>query len=109
MKTLLVDLDGVLNTYKGDYKSDYIPPIREGAREFLEYLNNNEYEVKVFTTRNKELAEKWLEENGLKDLILYVTNHKEKCYLMIDDRCVTFKGNYEETIEEVKNFKPWHS
>lgn len=34
-KTLLIDLDGVLNTYTGGFQPDFIPPIREGAKEFL--------------------------------------------------------------------------
>ena len=26
-KTILIDLDGVLNEYTGNYQADYIPPI----------------------------------------------------------------------------------
>ena len=35
-KTILIDLDGVLNDYTGDFDKDYIPPIKDGAKEFLE-------------------------------------------------------------------------
>ena len=34
-KTILIDLDGVLNEYTGDFDKDYIPPIKDGAKEFL--------------------------------------------------------------------------
>ena len=34
-KTILVDLDGVLNTYDGKYEASYIPPIKDGAYDFL--------------------------------------------------------------------------
>ena len=30
-KTILFDLDGVLNTYDGKYDKNYIPPIKDGA------------------------------------------------------------------------------
>ena len=35
LKTVLIDLDGVLNNYK-KYEENYIPEIKEGALEFLE-------------------------------------------------------------------------
>ena len=35
-KIALVDLDGVLNQYKGNYEENYIPPVKNGAKEFLE-------------------------------------------------------------------------
>ena len=38
-KTILLDLDGVINTYNGAYNPVYIPPLREGAREFVEKLS----------------------------------------------------------------------
>ena len=34
-KTILIDLDGVLNDYVGNYDKDFIPPIKFGAKEFL--------------------------------------------------------------------------
>lgn len=33
-KTILFDLDGVLNIYDGKYDKDYIPPIKDGAYKF---------------------------------------------------------------------------
>lgn len=107
MKILLIDLDGVLNTYTGDFDEKYIPPMREGAKEFLERLSAK-YKIKIFTTRNKELAEKWLVENGLTGLVEGVTNYKEPCYLIIDDRCVRFEGNYQNTLTEIQNYKQWY-
>lgn len=107
MKTLLIDLDGVLNTYTGDFDENYIPPMREGAKEFLEHLSAK-YKIKIFTTRNKELAEKWLDVNGLTGLVEGVTNYKEPCYLIIDDRCVRFDGNYQNTLTEIQTYKQWY-
>lgn len=77
-QTILLDLDGVINTYNGAYNPVYIPPLREGAREFVEKLSAK-YKIKLFTTRNKMLAAIWLLENNLNEFISGVTNTKELC------------------------------
>lgn len=107
MRTLLIDLDGVLNTYTGNFNPDFIPPIREGAKEFLATLAANNYEIKIFTTREKSLAQKWVEENQLSQFVAEVTNKKDPAYLIIDDRCLTFKGDYQNTLTEIRTFLPW--
>ena len=68
MRMILLDLDGVLNDYKGNYDHNYIPPIRYGAKEFVEKLSSK-YELKLFTTRPPELAQNWLIENKLNNYI----------------------------------------
>ncbi len=107
-KTLLIDLDGVLNTYHGDYNNDFIPPIRDGAKELLEKLYL-EYEIKLFTSRNKLLACKWIIENDLDKFITDVTSEKQPAFLYIDDRAISFNGNYSKLFEDIKNFKVWYS
>ena len=107
MRTLLIDLDGVLNTYTGNFNPDFIPPVKEGAKEFLTNLVDNNYEIKIFTTRDKSLAQKWLEENQLSQFVSKVTNTKDPAFLIIDDRCLTFNGDYQNTLAEIRKFLPW--
>ncbi|MBQ7127013.1 hypothetical protein IJO12_08000 [bacterium] len=45
-KTILIDLDGVLNTYDGVYDENYIPPIKNGAYEFIKHISND-YKIKI--------------------------------------------------------------
>lgn len=106
-KTLLIDLDGVLNVYTGGYEPDFIPPIRNGAKEFITNLAQN-YELILFTTRPKEIAQKWCEENGLLENFSEITNEKKPAWLMIDDRCLTFNGNYDDLTIQIHNFTPWY-
>ena len=101
-KTLLIDLDGVLNNYS-KYEENFIPEIKFGAREFLENLSKK-YEIKIFTTRNRLLASKWLVENQIDNLVTDVTNVKVPAYLHIDDRCICFNGDFKQTLEDIKNF-----
>ena len=56
-KTLLIDLDGVLNCYNGNFDKDFIPTVLNGANEFLQDVSKD-FEIKIFTTRNKLLTAK---------------------------------------------------
>lgn len=106
-KKILLDLDGVLNTYTGNYNADYIPPIKDGAVEFLQRLSHN-FEIKIFTVRDIELAEKWVKENNIQLYISGVTNTKEPAWLIADDRCVCFNGCYDKLLADIADFKAWH-
>ncbi len=105
-KTLLIDLDGVLNNYT-KYTND-IPEIKTGAKEFLEKLHStSEFELVLFTTRNKIQAVKWLIENNLDSYFKDVTNIKIPAYLHIDDRAICFKNDFDEAFEKTMNFKAY--
>lgn len=106
-KTILIDLDGVLNKYDGKYDEYSIPPIKEGAYEFLKELSEI-YKVVIFTSRNLLLASEWVINNNLKDIISNVTNVKEPSYLIIDDRCINFNGDFSKLKKEISNFKVWY-
>ena len=106
IKTLLIDLDGVLNNY--DKYTQEIPEVKKGAKKFIEKLyNSNEYELVLFTTRNKLQASKWLINNGMDKYFSDVTNVKVPSYLHIDDRTICFSGEFDKTLADIKNFKPY--
>ena len=106
-KTILIDLDGVLNEYTGDFDKDYIPPIKDGAKKFLENLSEK-FDIKIFTTRNKILATKWLINNNIDQFVADITNVKDLAWLYIDDRCINFDGNFENLSNNINNFRPWY-
>lgn len=105
-KTLLIDLDGVLNQYDGKYNPDYIPEPKEGADEFLKTLAPD-YKLVLFTTREGSMAEKWLLKHNLATHFDEVTDKKLPAYLLIDDRCIQFLGDYSKITSEIKAFTPW--
>ena len=100
-RTILIDLDGVLNEYTGNFDKEYIPPIKNGAKEFIKNLSEK-FELKLFTTRNKILASKWLIENNIDRFFSDITNTKDLAWLYIDDR------NYSDLINKINNFKVWY-
>lgn len=103
-KKFLIDLDGVLNIYGNEkFDENFIPDIKEGAKEFLEELSK-EGELYLFTTRNLKLATKWLIENDIDKYFKDVTNVKIPAYLQIDDRAICFNGNFDKTVDDIKNF-----
>ena len=106
-KTILIDLDGVLNEYKGSFDMNNIPPVKNGAKEFLKELSDK-FIIKIFTTRDYALSKKWVIENKISDFITDITNIKEPSHLIVDDRCVKFCGDYKQTLEEINNFKAWY-
>lgn len=103
-KTILIDLDGVLNKYSGNYDKNYIPEPQEGAKNFLKKLNKD-FKIIVFTTRNIEKTKQWINENSLNLYISEVTNTKKPCYLIIDDRAICHKGNFNETLLNIEKFE----
>jgi len=104
-KKILIDLDGVLNEYgKEPFDENFIPKIKNGAVEFIKELSEIA-ELYLFTTRNLLLSSKWLLENNLDKYFKDVTNVKIPSFLYIDDRCICFRGKYEETLDEIKKFK----
>ena len=105
-RLILIDLDGVLNTYDGVFCENYIPPIRKGAKKFLINLSKN-YIIKLFTTRNNLLASKWVIENDLDNYITDVTNIKENCFVHIDDKCIKFLGDFPRLQKDIENFQVW--
>ncbi len=104
---MLIDLDGVLNEYTGNYIENFIPPIKYGAFEFLQKISKD-YKVKLFTTRDKKLAKEWLNKYNLSEIVKDVTNIKEPAYITIDDRCIKFDGDYSKLYKDISDFKVWY-
>ena len=105
-KTLLIDLDGVLNIYDGNYKETEIAPPRDGVKDFLEKISKD-YNVVIFTVRDKELTRAWLFKYRLDKYIQNITNQKSPyASIIIDDRALKFNGDFAQTLNEINNFKP---
>ena len=103
-RTILIDLDGVLNTYDGNYSENFIPEVKKGAKEFIKKLNKD-YDLILFTTRNNLAATKWLIKNKMDEYFKDVTSVKIPAYLYIDDRAIGFSGDYEYTLKQIEDFK----
>ncbi len=106
-KTILIDFDGVLNNYDGNYDENVLPEIKIGAKDFLKKLSNT-FKIKIFTTRNKMKVAQWLLNHRLEKYVSDVTNVKEPAFLIIDDRCINFSGDYNKIFEQINSFKVYY-
>lgn len=105
-KIISIDLDGVLNTYCGKFEKDVLPPVKEGAYEFLQKLSEN-YDIEIYTVRDKHITKNWLKQNNLLNFIKNITDKKNRyATVFLDDRAVHFDGCFNTAIRKISSFKP---
>lgn len=101
-----VDLNGVLDAYKGWRGARHWDPPAQGARDFLASLRGRGCRVVLFTTRYYRDAWQWLETHGLAEFIDEVTDRKPPADVFLDDHAVPFGGDYAEALRQVDRFTP---
>jgi cation transport ATPase len=99
-----VDINGVLDNYRGWQGAEHWDPPRAGAREFLQALQQEGYDVVVLTTRWHEDARAWLERHGLLEFVCEVTDRKPAAHVFVDDRALRFEGDFDATLREIRTF-----
>jgi len=106
LPNIVVDFDGVLNTYTGWHGDDQLFEPAEGAKEFLQTLSKF-YNVCILSTRPAVLLEPWFKEHGLHEYVFKFTDSKPPAVAYIDDRAIEFKGDFGAVIDRLKaGFKP---
>jgi hypothetical protein len=116
-KRAMIDLDGTIHKYSKGYQdgSIYDEP-NKGAKEVINWLRNQGYEIVIFTTRaskqhalefgvdlEEQIAniETWLTDHG----IYYdrITAEKIAADFYIDDKAITIRnGNWDAVLMEIK-------
>lgn len=117
-KRAMIDLDGTIHQYSKGFQdgSIYDPPFK-GAKETIDWLKDQGYEIVIFTTRASE--ENALEtgddvkkqihsiENWLTNHDIYydrITAEKLSAEFYIDDRAINIKnGNWNDVKKEIQN------
>jgi hypothetical protein len=103
-KKIFIDFDEVLNIYNGWQRNNELFKPMPYAKEFLKKLSVN-FEIYIFTTRDREKVYKWMIKYFLDDYICDVVNKKEPTFLYIDDRTLNFDDDYKKILEKIENFK----
>lgn len=107
-KIICVDLDGVLAQYSGWQGPDHIGDPLPGAREFLDSLNDMGYEIVIFSTRSPAAVIAWVQKYDLaRNYFVGARNEKLPATAYVDDRAICFRGDFSETLMQLKYFKPY--
>lgn len=94
-----------MNNYVS-FDENIIPPVKEGAKDFLQELYESEkYELILFTTRNLLMVSRWLTENKIDKYFKNITNIKIPAYMYIDDRAIQFNGDFAKLSGDIKEFQ----
>lgn len=119
-KTLCVDFDGVIHGYSKGWQDGtiYDNPV-PGAKEGLEQLKNEGYKILIYSTRCnpdylqpddpdrvKEVRE-YLDKNSIPYDLIHIGG-KPKAHIYIDDRAISFKGDWKQTVSDVIFFNTWN-
>lgn len=122
---IAIDFDGTIHRFSKGWHdgSIYDPPV-EGCRETLKELKRLGHEIILYTCRlnpgpfegdtrtteeRREALYEWLNRHGFSLIVNELWTFEGKPYadLYIDDKAITFTGNWAKTLETIKNFRPW--
>jgi len=108
-----LDFDGVVHSYKSGWQGEDIIPDSpvEGVKWAIDQLRRvAKYKVIVWSTRckterGKEAIKKWLVEwkIAVDDIVAY----KPVCLCYVDDRGITFNGDWVKTYLDIIAFKSY--
>lgn len=110
---LCLDFDGVCHIYTRDWKGAEIipdPPV-PGLHAFLIRALDH-FRVCIFSSRSHqpgglEAMVAWFDVYGMGHLPIEFPTHKPPAFLTIDDRAITFTGEWPDP-KTLLDFKPWN-
>jgi hypothetical protein len=115
-KTIAIDFDGVINSYKSGWKgpTETDEPVLSAA-ESISSLFNRGYKLIIFSTRAStpegvETIREYLRKHTENDLLvnsIEITDRKPISDVYIDDRAISFTGDWEDTLKKIDDFEPW--
>jgi len=111
-KTIVLDFDGVIHSYISGWKgADCIPdPPLPYVKEAVDILRHEGYEVVIWSTRctyplGRQAIKDWLKKWDIEvDSMIAV---RPPCICFVDDRAITFKGDWRQTMIDILDFKSY--
>lgn len=117
---IAVDFDGVLHAYSKGWNGGeiYDEPV-EGTKAAMEKLKAAGHYLMIFSTRNnfvfrkkdepdqKIRMEEWLKKHEIPYDKIW-TAGKPMADIYLDDRAIQFKGNWQETLNDINSFTVWN-
>jgi hypothetical protein len=107
--TVCLDFDGVLHSYRSGWcGSDIIPdPPVHGTRESVARLRQQHrvvvHSARCHTEAGRRAVKAWLQKHGI--VVDEVCEHKPPAHVYVDDRAVRFRGNWDDVINDIRDFR----
>ena len=108
-RTVCLDFDGVLHSYRSGWRgAETIPdPPIHGTKEAVARLRQS-YRVVVYSARCRSregrlAVENWLRKHEID--VDEVCDHKPPALVYVDDRAICFRGDWEETLTDIRRFR----
>lgn len=115
-KTIAIDFDGVLADYSNGWQGDDVfGDAIDGASAATGVLKKDGWKIIIFTTRKvTDKLKAWLKDNEISyDYINENpegpdnTSGKVIADIYLDDRAVTFRGDWKWTVRDIAGFTPY--
>jgi hypothetical protein len=108
-RTICLDFDGVLHSYRSGWRGAAVipdPPIH-GTRESIARLRE-QYRVVVYSARCRtpeglQAVEMWLLKHDIQ--VDEVCDYKPPALVYVDDRAIRFRGDWDQLMTEIKEFR----
>jgi hypothetical protein len=108
-RTVCLDFDGVLHSYRSGWCGAEVipdPPIH-GTRDAVARLRQ-QYRIVVFSARchseeGRRAVQNWLDRHDI--VVDEVCEHKPPALVYVDDRAVRFRGDWDDVITEIRQFR----
>lgn len=104
-KTICIDFSGVLDNYQGWKGPDFVYGPRDGVADFLSKLQFAGYKVVILTAMEPAIVKNWLYRYELNAYVDDITNVKVPALVYLDDRGITFTGDFDKAFNDIINFK----
>ena len=116
-KRIMIDFDGVIHSYNNGWQNGKLyGDVIEGAKEAIDYLKENGFEIVIFTTRAsknhniKPTSDELIADVGdwLKTNNIYfdrITSEKLGAIAYIDDRAIRFENNWNDIIKKINTLE----
>jgi hypothetical protein len=108
-RTVCLDFDGVLHSYRSGWRgAENIPdPPIHGTREAVARLRER-YRVVVYSARcateaGRQAVASWLLKHEI--AVDEVCEHKPPALVYVDDRAIPFKGDWDQVLAEIRQFR----
>ena len=107
-RTICLDFDGVLHSYRSGWcGAEVIPDPLHGSREAIARLRKTFRDVvhsaRCVSEEGCKAIEAWLRKHHIE--VDEVCRHKPPAYLYVDDRAAPFRGDWDQTITDIHQFR----